>query len=307
MVLHAVTGAFGFSGSRIARRLLEAGQEVLTLTNSPDRPSDLRGAVRVEPLDMRRPEALTRSLDGVSVLHNTYWVRFDHRSFGFDEAIRNSVALFDAARRAGVGRIVHISITNPSERSRWPYFRGKAQVERELCQSGLSHSILRPAVLFGEGAILINNIAWALRRLPVFGLFGDGRYRLDPIHVDDLARLAVEEGEAAGNRVIDAVGPDSFRFLDLVEEVGRAIGRRRPRVPLPPAVGFAFGWLLGRLVKDVLVTRDESEALMAGLLHVESPPLGRKRLRDWLEESGPQLGRHYASELGRRRDRHLGC
>jgi NADH dehydrogenase len=306
MAIHAVTGAFGFSGRRIARRLLEAGHEVLTLTNSPDRPSDLRGAVRVEPFDTRRPEALMRSLHGVSVLHNTYWVRFDHASFGFEEAVRNSAVLFDAARRAGVGRIVHVSITNPSERSRWPYFRGKARVEGELRQSGLPHSILRPAVLFGDGAILINNIAWALRRLPVFGLFGDGRYRLDPIHVDDLARLAVDEGEAVGNRVIDAVSPDSLRFTDLVGEVGRAIGRRRLRVPLPPAAGFAFGRLLGRLVGDVLVTRDEIEALMAGLLHVDSPPLGQKRLRDWLDESGPRLGRRYASELGRRLDRSLG-
>jgi uncharacterized protein YbjT (DUF2867 family) len=307
MAIHAVTGAFGFSGSRIARRLLEAGHEVVTLTNSPDRPSDVRGAVRVEPLDTRQPETLGRSLHGVSVLYNTYWVRFDHGSFGFDQAVRNSAALFEAARRAGVGRVVHISITNPSERSRWPYFRGKARLERELRESGLAHSILRPAVLFGEGAILINNIAWALRRLPVFGLFGDGRYRLDPIHVDDLARLAVEEGEAVGNRVIDAVSPDSFRFGDLVEAVGRAIGRRRPRVPLPPAVGYAFGRLLGRLVGDVLVTRDEIGALMAGLLHVESPALGRMRLREWLDETAPRLGRRYASELGRRRDRSLAC
>jgi NADH dehydrogenase len=180
-------------------------------------------------------------------------------------------------------------------------------VEQELQGSGLPHSILRPAVLFGDGAILINNVAWLLRRLPVFGIFGDGRYRLDPIHVEDLAGLAVDEGRATGNRVVDAVGPESFRFVDLVREVSRAVGKRRLLVPLPPVVAYACGWLLGRLVGDVLITRDEVEGLMAGLLHVESPPMGNQRLTEWLQESGPRLGRRYESELGRRRDRRLAC
>ena len=184
---HAVTGAYGYSGKYIAQRLLDAGHTVITLTNSPRRANPFGDRIRAIPLDFDRPDLLAKHLQGVSVLYNTYWVRFNHRLFRHADAVRNTLALFAAARQAGVRRIVHISITNPSEDSPLEYFRGKARLEKVLMDSGISYAILRPAILFGKEDILVNNIAWTLRRLPVFGVFGDGRYRLQPIHVDDLA------------------------------------------------------------------------------------------------------------------------
>jgi len=211
--------------------------------------------------------------------------------------------LFDAAKKAGVDRVVHVSITNPSEDSPLEYFRGKARLERALRESGLSYAILRPAVLFGHEDILINNIAWVLRRLPVFGVFGDGQYRLQPIHVDDLARLAVEQGREDSLRTIDAVGPETFAYRDLVREIGRIIGKPRPIVPVPRSVGYLTGWLLGVLVHDVVITRDEIEGLMQGLLAADSPPAGEIRLTDWARQHAATLGTRYASELARRRNR----
>jgi uncharacterized protein YbjT (DUF2867 family) len=301
--LHAVTGAFGYSGKYIAGRLLAQGDRVITLTNSPQRHNPFGDRVPAHPLAFDRPAALAESLRGVSVLYNTYWVRFNHRDFTFAGAIRNIETLFAAALEAGVERVVHVSITNPSLDSPLPYFRGKANLEQALQDSGLSYAILRPTVLFGKEDILINNIAWALRRLPVFGLFGDGGYRLQPIYVDDLAQLAVVQGQARENTIVNATGPETFTYRQLVETIAAIIGVRRLIVPVPPTLGYAAGWLLGRLTGDVMVTRDEIAGLMAGLLHTDSPPTGSTRLSDWAREHASMLGRRYASELSRRQNR----
>jgi NADH dehydrogenase len=299
--LHAVTGAFGYSGRYIAQRLLDAGRRVITLTNSLERPNPFGERVRAFPLSFDNPRRLTESLSGVDVLYNTYWVRFNYGSFSHSRAVDNTRTLFEAAREAGVRRVVHVSITNPSETSHLEYFRGKAQLERALVESGLSYAILRPTVLFGREDILINNIAWALRRLPVFGVFGDGSYRLQPIYVDDLARLATEHGAASENVIINAIGPEMFTYRSLVDQIGTIIGCRRPIVEVPAWLGYLAGTLIGRLVGDVLITREEIEGLMADLLYVDAPPTGSTRLSDWAHQNAGVLGVRYASELARRR------
>ncbi len=303
--LHVVTGAFGYSGKYIAARLLAAGHPVRTLTNSPDRPNPFGGQVEAHPFNFDQREKLTESLRGAEVLYNTYWVRFNHSLFNHEDAVGNMLTLFRAARQAGVKRVVHISITHPSESSPYEYFSGKARMEKGLRESGLSYAILRPTVLFGKEDILINNIAWALRRLPAFGLFGDGSYRLQPIYVDDLAALAVAQGQGRENVVIDAIGPETFSYRELVQMVANAIGVRRPVLALPPALAYAAGWTLGRLMGDVMITWPEVRGLMADLLCTDSPPAGQTRLSDWAREHKDSLGIRYASELRRRRDRRI--
>jgi len=303
--LHVVTGAFGYSGRYIAERLLRAGHRVRTLTNSPDRPHAFGERVEVHPFNFDHPERLAGSLKGARVLYNTYWVRFNHAGVGYARAVENTRILFRAARHAGVARVVHVSITNPSEQSPLEYFRGKAVLERDLRESGLSHAILRPAVFFGGEDILINNIAWVLRHLPVFGIFGAGDYRLQPIHVHDFADLAVAEGVDRADRIIDAIGPETLSYRELVEELASIIGVRRLILSVPPRVGYAAGWLLGRLLADVVITCDEVEGLMCGLLATKSEPVGRTSLSSWAREHAATLGRRYATELGRRRNRRV--
>ncbi len=298
-----MTGAFGYSGKYIAERLLAQGKSVITLTNSLERHNPFGSRLRAFPFNFDSPGTLAESLRGVSVLYNTYWVRFNHRKFTHADAARNTQTLFSAAKAAGVERVVHVSITNPSEDSDLEYFSGKARLERALIESGLSHSILRPTVLFGKEDILVNNIAWALRHLPVFGVFGDGEYKLQPIYVDDLAEIAVQQGAARKNRVIDAIGPETFTYRGLVENVGKIIGRKRPILSVPPSVGYAVGWGIGKLVGDVMITREEITGLMANLLYVDSAPAGTTKLTGWAKDRASSLGRHYTSELARRKDR----
>ena len=301
--LDVVTGAFGYSGKYIASRLLQEGHRVRTLTNSFARANPFGGAVDAHPFHFDNTAKLVESLRGASVLYNTYWVRFDHADFSHSIAVENTLKLFNAAQEAGVRRVVHVSITNPSKDSPLGYFKAKAGLERALIKSGLSCSILRPAVLFGSEDILINNIAWMLRRFPVFGVFGDGQYRLQPIYVDDLAKLAVEQGHDHVDTVIDAIGPETFTYRELIREIGTIIGKHRPMVSIPPSVGYLTGLLIAKFVGDVVVTREEIDGLMSELLYTESPPAGTTRLTDWAREHAATLGARYASELARRRNR----
>jgi len=299
-----VTGAFGYSGRYIAQQLLDAGYSVSTLTNSIQRENAFGDQVRALPFNFDQPSRLQESLAGVEVLINTYWVRFDHPLFSHCEAVRNTKVLFRAAKAAGVRRIVHVSITNPDIHSDLPYFRGKAELEADLQALGVSHCILRPAVLFGREGVLINNIAWSLRHLPVFGIFGSGNYKLQPIYVDDLAALAVEKAAGEQNEVLNAVGPETFTYRELVEVIQRALGLKRLIVSVPPAVGYWAGCMLAWLVGDVVITRQEIRGLMEGRLYVDAAPVGRTRLTEWVGRHRENLGRHYTSELARRRDRY---
>jgi uncharacterized protein YbjT (DUF2867 family) len=292
----AVTGAFSYTGKYITKRLLERGEHVITLTSHPNRPDPFGGKVKAYPLDFDEA-GMTRSLTGVDVLVNTYWVRFDKDENTQPRAVENTRKLVNAAKAAGVKRLVHISITNPSAESHLPYFWGKAANEKAVIESGMSYAILRPTVLVGEEDILINNIAYLLRRFPFFFLPGDGSYRLQPVHVEDVAALAVEGVYRTDSYIIDAVGPNIFTFREMVQLIGEKIGARRPLIPVPPRLALLAAQFISLFVRDVVLTPQEVDGLMAGLLVSRDPPPGRIRLADWLEDNKNKVGAVYASEI----------
>jgi uncharacterized protein YbjT (DUF2867 family) len=298
--LDLVTGAFSYTGSHIAARLLQEGRSVKTLTFHPDRAHPLHASVEACRYRFDDPAALTRSLDGVSTLYNTFWVRFDHGSTSFANAIESSRMLFHAARNAGVERIVHVSIANPSIDSPLPYFRGKALVEYALAEAGVPYSIVRPTWVFGgERDVLANNIAWILRRMPLIAVPGSGEYPVQPVHVEDLARICVEAARFTGDTVIDAAGPERMAFSELVACVRSALEARSPIVHVPPPLMALAARALGLFVRDVVLTPEEIKGLMAGLLVSHDPPLGQIAFSDWLDEHKASVGRSYANELHR--------
>lgn len=297
--LDMVTGAFGYTGMYITARLLESGRSVTGITGHPNRPNPFGDRVGVAPFDFDDPRRLAEHLRGATTLFNTYWVRFPRREVTFERAVANSQILIQAAKDAGVRRIVHVSITNPSEDSPFAYFRGKARVEQMIRDSGLGYAIVRPTVIFGREDILINNIAYILRRAPVFGIPGSGSYRLRPVSVEDVAEICVRWGTEGTNEVIDAVGPETFTFEELVRLIARTIGSRTRLVHVPFAVALTAATVIGRMVGDVVVTRDELEGLMAGLVTTEGPATGSRRLTGWLAQNAETVGKRYASEVSR--------
>lgn len=293
----AVTGATGFTGRYITQRLLARGERVKTLTAHPARPGAFKTQVPALPFNFDNPDALVESLRGADTLYNTYWIRFPYGVETFDQAVAKSRTLISAAKAAGVRKITHLSIANPDAHSRWAYYRGKALVEEAIMTSGLAYAILRPTVIFGDGGILINNIAWCLRTFPAFLIPGDGRYRLQPVFVEDLADLAVAEGRLSGSVIRDAVGPDVFSFRELVDRVKATVGSRAAILQAPPELGLWGARLAGWVARDVLLTRDELEGLMADVLVSRQPPTGTTRLSAWLAEHAQTLGRQYLNEI----------
>jgi nucleoside-diphosphate-sugar epimerase len=294
-----VTGAFSFTGSFIARRLMTQERRIKTLTNHPGRPGTEDIKADVAPLQFTDRPALVESLRGADVLYNTYWVRFNHGGPRFGDAVANTRVLLGAAKEAGVRKVVHISVSNPSEDSQLDYYAGKARAERIVRESGLAWSIVRPTLVFGSGDILINNVAWLLRRLPVFGIPGRGDYRLQPVAGEDVAEIATWAAEQSDNVTVDAAGPDIMYYLEMVESIAIAVGRHPRFVYLAPRNALRASRLIGRAVNDVMLNGPELEGLMQELLVSHERPRGTRRLENWLLAGADTLGRNYASELDR--------
>lgn len=296
--MDVVTGAFGYTGRFITRRLLRSSDVVRTLTGHTDRPNPFGERVEVAPLAFDDRSALVANLRGVDVLYNTYWIRFARGDVTFDRAVRNTRHLIEAAVEAGAHRIVHLSIANPGSSS-LPYFTAKARAEQLVVESSLPYGTVRPTVMFGCGDVLINNIAWLLRRLPIFGIAGSGHYRIRPVHVDDVAAIAVAAGRREGDVVVDAVGPETYTFEELVDLIAAAVGHRPAILHVPPWAVLAVATALRPLVHDVPVTGDELAGVAAGLVAVDGPATGTVRLSEWLAENASEVGRTYVSELAR--------
>ena len=294
-----VTGAFGYTGRYIAQRLLSVGTPVKALTANPTRHNPFGQRVSVARLSFDDPTELARNMEGADVLYNTYWIRFPRGSATFDRAVENSRTLVRAAEEAGVRRIVYISIASASASSPLPYFSGKGLVEEAVKASKLSYAIVRPTVIFGREDVLINNIAWSIRRLPVFPIFGSGDYQLQPVYVDDVAELSIGAAQRSDNLVLDAVGPEVFTYDEMVRLIVRTIGGRARLVHVRPGLAYLLTRLLGYLVRDVVLTRNEVDGLMAGLLVSQAPPTGKTALSEWLSENRDTVGARYTSELGR--------
>lgn len=329
--LDVVTGAMGYSGKYITRRLLDAGHRVRTLTGHPSRSNPFSGQIEIAPFNFENPDQLRKDLEGVTTLYNTYWVRFPHGSHTYAGAIANTKTLIRAAEQAGVKKFVHVSIANPSEKAiadarvyiqaaeeaggkqflvntiiasaatnyRLPYYWGKAFLEAALAESSLSWAIVRPTVIFGLEDILINNIAWLVRHFPVFLVPGSGEYGLQPVYADDLAEIAINAASKPENVVMDAVGPEAYTFDEIVLLIARTLGRRVRLAHVPPTWAYFLTRALGPVIHDVMLTREEIKGLIANLLVSHQPPLGRTSLSKWLEENSDKVGRHYTSELKR--------
>ena len=293
----AVTGAFSYTGKYITQQLLARGDEVITLTGHPDNSNPFDDQVQAYPFSFENPEKMAEILAGVELLFNTYWVRFSHGENTHERAVKNTKTLIKAAEKAGVKRIVHTSITNPTLDSHLPYFSGKAELEEAIKASSLGYAILRPTVLFGDEDILVNNIAWLLRNFPVFGLLGNGSYGLQPIFVEDYADIAVEMSGRDENFITDAVGPDIFSFKEMVQLIAAQIGRPARLIKMPPKLALWASQIIGKFVGDVVLTQDEVDGLMAGLLISSEPPRAKTHLTDWLRKNKDSVGMKYASEM----------
>jgi NADH dehydrogenase len=294
-----VTGAFSYTGSAAARSLIGRGFTVRTLTNRRQPVHDPGPGIAAYPLQFEDETALIDAMRGARVLVNTYWVRYPYVGVGFERAVANIGVLLAAARQAGVERVVHVSVSNPSLDSPLDYYRGKAQAEELVRGLGLSYAIVRPTLVVGPRDILVNNIAWFLRRLPIFGMPGSGAYRVQPVNLEDTGEIIAEAAMSGEDLTVDAAGPETLSFEELVRAVAVAIGRRARIVHIPPALALLCLRGAGVLVGEVILSRQELDGLMTERLVSHEPPRGQQSVLAWLGEHGGELGTRYASEFAR--------
>jgi NADH dehydrogenase len=291
-----VTGAFSYVGSAVARALLDRGWTVHTLTNRSTPP----GAEAVTSAPLRFDEAhLEREMRGADAFVSTFWVRFPHGGQDFDTAVRDGTTLFRAAARAGVRRVVHVSVSNAAADSGLGYYAGKARLDAAARACGVPHAIVRPTLVVGPSDVLTSNVAWCLRRFPFFPVPGDGSYRLQPVTLADTGRVTADAVEASGDVDVDAAGPEVYTFDEYVRLVAEACGVTRWLVHAP--VGFSLAALraIGLVLDDVVLTREEFEGLAQERLLSHAPATGRESVRAWLLAHGDSLGRRYVNDLRR--------
>lgn len=297
--LNIVTGAFSYTGRYITQKLLSMGKTVKTLTGHPNRQNPFGNQVSIVPFNFDNPNKLVVSLQNATTLYNTYWIRFPYGQITFDKAIENTKTLIKACEEAGVRKIVHISVTNASEDSPIPYFRGKGIIEKAIINSNLSYAIIRPAIIFGLDDILINNIAWFLRRFPIFAIPGTGNYRLQPIFAKDIAEIAVISAHCNENIIVDAVGPEIYTFYEFIQLIADKVHSKAKIIYINPKVALLFLRLVGYIVNDIVLTQDEVKGLMSNFLISKGPPTGQTRLSKWLCQNACCLGKKYTSDLAR--------
>ena len=305
VLTHTVTGATGYTGRYIATKLLEQGHRVQSITGHPDRTSTFGDRVPLHPFDFDKPEELEKTLQGTDTLFNTYWIRVNHAGRTHEECVRQTRTMFKAAQRAGARRIVHISITNPDPSSELPYFRGKGQLEESLRDlEDVSHAILRPTVLYSTEDILLNNIAWTLRRFPLVLLPGTGKYGIQPVFVEDPGGTGSQRSmrPTNTNSTVDTVGPEVFTYREMLELLKSKMDARCLLLPAPGTGDpYAAGRILGKMLDDIVLTMDEIRGLQQDLLVSKStePAPCPTRLSEWLKENAEQLGKNYTSEVKR--------
>jgi len=297
--MDVVTGSFGYIGKYITHELLERGVQVKTITTHPDKPNPFGEKVKASTYNFDTPDKLTEFLSGCQVLFNTYWVRFNYRQWSFNKALENTKTLFNCARNAGVKKIVQISVTNPAEQDHLPYYQGKALQEKTLRELGVDYAIVRPTLVFGKEDILVNNIAWTIRKFPVVPIFGSGKYQVQPIFVEDLAAISVEASRSEGSQTIDAAGSETFTYESFLRLIARELNRDIAFVHTSPAVGILLGKLIGLFVKDVVLTKDEVSGLMENKLTSDQKPNGKTLFSEWLHDNQHLIGSRYTSELNR--------
>jgi uncharacterized protein YbjT (DUF2867 family) len=298
-----ITGASGFIGGAIAERLIDRA-EVRSLTFHPAK-NRFGSRIRSFPYDFEKPDRMVEAFHGVDVFVNSYYIRFDHGSATFERAVDHSRALIAQALSAGVRKIVHVSVSNADQRSELRYYANKARIERLVRESGLPYTILQPAIVVGQGDILVNNIAFFLRRLPVFTIFGRGDYRAQPMTVDALAEVALEAIDGGHrNATVPVAGPADWRFLEMVRAIRSAIRSRAVIVPAPAWVALAGLRVAGAILGDVVLTADEIKGLTREYLYARDPLRRGIDFAAWLASgSTPEtLGQTYASELQRHFD-----
>lgn len=236
-MLVAVTGATGFVGSRVVERLLRRDHEVRILTRNPERAGWLRDrGVEVVAGGVESQSPLRALVAGAGAVVHLVGIIVEVAGQTFERVhVSGTRNVLGAAREAGVPRLVHMSALGARpDREATAYHRTKAAAEELVRTSGVSHAILRPSLIAGQGSPPLRMMVDMLRLSPVVPVIGDGKYQMQPVAIEDVAEVfavAVEKPDIRGT--FDVAGLDALTYHEMLDLFERALGVKRRRVPVP--------------------------------------------------------------------------
>ena len=261
----AVTGANGFVGRHAIARLLLGGHDVRAIISErPGAEKELPGAgagMDVRRGDVRKPESLRGAFEDVDAVIHTVAVPTERKQRFAEVNIAGVAHVVTEARRARVGRLVHMGALGADPASPYPYLRSKGEGEALVTGSGISHVVLQPSLLFGEGDDFFPRLAFSLL-FPLVPVPGDGKARFQPVHVDDIAQAlvaAVQRGEISGVHQIGGLEPVTYD--EMLAETMRATGKRRPTVHVPVPLMKPAAFAMGLVMADPPVTTAQLDLL----------------------------------------------
>lgn len=270
-----VTGATGFVGRHLVRALLAAGHQVKALVRSPEKATQILGdplgdaAGRLQTVagDVLAPASIVQAVAGCDAAVHLVGIIKEKRGATFrDLHVRGTANVLAAATRAGVSRLVHMSALGARDGAQTGYHQTKWEAEELVRNSGLRAVIFRPSIIYGPGDEFVNMLAGLIRRVPVFPVFGDGCYRLQPVWVEDVAYFFTRalEVEGAVGETLEVGGPQRLTYGELVAEIMRVTGRRRPQVHLPLNLTRRIIAAAQRVRAPLPVTSDQLTMLLEG-------------------------------------------
>ena len=259
-MITAVTGATGFVGSHLVRRLLRDRHQVRALVRKPtDRWANQPGVTLVEG-SIDNVAAMTDAFRGADCVYHLVGLIAETRTQTFETTVvggtRNVV---QAAVAAGAGKLVYLSAMGTEAEALSRYHRTKYEAEQTVIGSGLPYVILRPSVIYGPGDGFVSLLAKLIRRSPVTPVFGSGRYQLQPVYIDDMTEIMTRAltSKSVLGQIVDCGGPEKLEYVSILDHIGAVLGKRRFRLHLPMAAARLMAVVLETFLRPAPLTRDQ--------------------------------------------------
>jgi NADH dehydrogenase len=264
-----LTGATGFVGRNILKRLLAEGHSVRALVREPEEAGALK-AEKVELMagDVAEGAGLDQGMQGCDAAIHLVGIIVEKGKNTFERVhhlgTRNVV---EAAKRMGLKRMVHMSALGARADGAAKYQTTKWKGEEEVRGSGIRYCILRPSLIFGKGDGFVTQMMNTMRSAPLFRpVPGDGKPKFRPVSIDDVTACFVHAltTEAATNQTVKLGGADELTLNEVLAEIARCAGVRKPAVHIPMPLMFAGATVAQSLLKNPPITVDQLKMLREG-------------------------------------------
>lgn len=264
----AVLGAGGFIGTYLALNLIQMGYRLSLLSHRKD-PDFIspRGQIETHQGSIEDEKSLVNCFRACEMVYHLVGIIAETKTKTFQKTVADGTAkVVSAAKKTGVNKLFYLSALGAAENAETRYHQSKWQAEQHVTNSGLDYVIFRPSIVYGVEDKFINMIARMIRRSPLVPIIGDGKYKLQPVYVEELCAVMAmaSKKESACGRIFDIGGPEQLTYLEIVDIIKRTLNLKRGTVHIPLALARMAAYILERILKPAPLTRDQLNMMQTG-------------------------------------------